>query len=67
MRVKLYNGCMFYVFGLTIAVFSIALGKVYGIIGLLAPWLVVGFAYLFVDAVIAEILNVAEEINRRDW
>lgn len=64
---KLYNGCMFYIFGLTIALFSIVLGKVYGIVGLLAPWVVVGFAYLFVDAVIAELLNISEELSRRDW
>ncbi len=63
---KLYNGCMFYVFGLTIAIFSIALGRVYGVIGLLAPWIVVVCAYLFVDAVIAELLNISEELTRRD-
>jgi hypothetical protein len=67
LRVKLYNGCLFYVFALTIAIFSIALGKIYGIVGLLAPWVVIGFAYLFVDAVIAELLNISEELSNRDW
>jgi hypothetical protein len=65
--VKFYNGCIFYIFGFIIALFSIALGKIYGIIGLLAPWVVVGFAYLFVDAVIAELLNISEELSNRDW
>jgi hypothetical protein len=55
------------VFALTIAIFSIALGRIYGIVGLLAPWVVIGFAYLFVDAVIAELLNISEELSNRDW
>jgi hypothetical protein len=65
--VKLYRGCMFYVLGFAIAIFSVALGRVYGIVGMLVPWIVVGFAYLFVDSVIAELLNISEELSRRDW
>jgi hypothetical protein len=43
--VNVYRGCMFYLFGFLIAIFSAALGRTYGVAGMLLPWLMVGTAY----------------------
>lgn len=52
---KLYRGCMFSIFGLVIASFSILLSRTYGLAGLLLPPALVGFAYLLVETIIVEL------------
>lgn len=61
----MYRGCMFYMFAFLIAVFSATLGRTYGIIGMVAPWLVVGAAYLFVDAILGGLSALVDELDAR--
>lgn len=61
---RLYRGCMFGFFGLLIALLSFVLSRAYGVVGLLLPWLLFGFTYLWVDSFLAELIRWDEDRNR---
>jgi len=56
-----YRGCMVYLFAFLIAIFSAALGRTYGLAGMIAPWLAVGIAYLCVDAALGGLATLIDE------
>lgn len=63
-RMRLYRGCVFVFFGLVVALFSVAFSRVFGLAGLLLPPALVGFAYIWVDSFLAELIRWDEDHNR---
>jgi hypothetical protein len=61
----MYRGCMIYLFACLIAIFSAALGRTYGLAGMIAPWIVVGIAYFCVDAVLGGVSTLLDEWDAR--
>ena len=63
---NLYRGCLFSFFGIIIGYFSILLGRAFGLIGLLMPSAMLGFAYLLVETIIVELYYFLTNQNRRE-
>ncbi|PJF24148.1 MAG: hypothetical protein CUN53_19290 [Phototrophicales bacterium] len=63
MRLTLYRGCMLYLFAFFIAVFSAMLGRSYGLVGMIAPWIAVGLVYWLVDTALLVMIGLAENIS----
>lgn len=55
---------MMYVFACLIAMASVALGRSFGIVGMIAPWVVVGLVYGLVDLVMGGLIALVEERDR---
>jgi len=55
---------MFSFFGLVIGTFSILMSQSFGLLGLLTPPALLGFAYLLVETVIVELYYAHRDRNR---
>ncbi len=62
---NLYRGCLFLFFGLVIGTFSVLMSSSFGLLGLLAPPALVGFAYILVDTIIVELYYINRDRDRR--
>lgn len=61
---NMYRGCMMTIFISFIALVSLLFGAVLGLVGLLLPLLLVGFAYLLVNSIIVELMWWDRDRNR---
>jgi hypothetical protein len=65
--VRFYRGCMQTFLLLFVGAFSLLLSRGLGLVGLLLPWVLLGATYLFIEALIIELLYWDHDRSQDYW